>query len=265
MILPKTEEYAVAFVDFLGTVDLISRDTDGKLLVEFRAVCSIALNACKELLKEEDVCIKMFSDNVVLCKKVDSSLSNQDRAKALALMNVATATALLQYFALDKMGLLIRGGITIGELYIDELMVWGKALIDAYKVESTLAIYPRVVFDPSIIDTAVGQAVTHRDWIVKDEDGLFYLNYIKMIWETKDKDYRDEAYRQFWINNRRQIDFNKKNHRIIAKRYWHESYLNRISLHFMVSDVIKTKDNTNKSNEPPTPLTVDPTPPTPDV
>lgn len=228
--LPKTEEYALAFVDFLGAKDLIYQDKDDSMLASFKTVCSIAVSACRKLLQEEGVGIKMFSDNIVLCKKIDINEENILRAKSQAIMQVATATAFLQYFTLKNLGLLIRGGITIGSVYIDDLMVWGTALIDAYNIENSLALYPRVVFDPVVINSPVGQAVTQRDWIVRDQDGLYYLNYIKMVWETQDQKTRKAEHKKFWISNRQQMAKNEGKHSIIAKRCWHESYLDRIDL-----------------------------------
>lgn len=42
-------------------------------------------------------------------------------------------------------GYFIRGAISVGDLYIDEDIVFGPALMEAYHAEQNLAIYPRVI------------------------------------------------------------------------------------------------------------------------
>ena len=46
---------------------------------------------------------------------------------------------------------LLRGGIAKGEFFKCENIMFGPALIQAYVIESSIAIYPRVVIDESII------------------------------------------------------------------------------------------------------------------
>lgn len=42
-------------------------------------------------------------------------------------------------------GFLLRGGITIGNLYHNQGVVFGEGLIDAYNLESKIAFYPRII------------------------------------------------------------------------------------------------------------------------
>lgn len=46
-------------------------------------------------------------------------------------------------------GFLVRGGIAFGGMYHDGSVAAGPALTDAYNLESTCALYPRVVLQPS--------------------------------------------------------------------------------------------------------------------
>lgn len=47
----------------------------------------------------------------------------------------------------NSVGWLVRGGITIGDFYIDDMFVWGAALVKAYELEEKIAVYPRVILD----------------------------------------------------------------------------------------------------------------------
>ena len=45
------------------------------------------------------------------------------------------------------MGWLLRGGISIGQLLIDDVMVWGETLLKSYYLEDKIANYPRIISD----------------------------------------------------------------------------------------------------------------------
>jgi len=82
--------------------------------------------------------IKIFSDNVVIAQKVnEEKLSTQ----IISIINLVSS---IQFCALLQFDFWLRGGITIGELYIDNSVVWGTGLVDAYNIENSLANYPRV-------------------------------------------------------------------------------------------------------------------------
>ena len=48
-------------------------------------------------------------------------------------------------------GLFVRGGVSVGEFYINEDIVFGPALLDAHNTESNLACYPRIVLDDKTV------------------------------------------------------------------------------------------------------------------
>jgi hypothetical protein len=52
-------------------------------------------------------------------------------------------------------GIFCRGGITNGELHHRSDAIFGQALIDAYYIESRLAVFPRIVVTESIVENFV--------------------------------------------------------------------------------------------------------------
>ncbi|PDZ55088.1 hypothetical protein CON15_23105 [Bacillus cereus] len=44
-----------------------------------------------------------------------------------------------------RKGILMRGGLAVGLLCHNDNIVYGPAMVEAYELESKLAIYPRVV------------------------------------------------------------------------------------------------------------------------
>ena len=87
---------------------------------------------------------KLFSDNVALCLKVSDS-----PIEIVRLLTFLESIAIIQRDILFNEKLLLRGGVVKGELYSDETMIIGQALIDAYNLELT-GIYPRIIIDDSI-------------------------------------------------------------------------------------------------------------------
>lgn len=74
------------------------------------------------------------------------------------------------------------GGIAIGELFIDDTIVWGKGLIKAYEIENSLAVFPRVIISKEVIKKYDREkkesSLNLNAMIVKDKDGLDYINFL---------------------------------------------------------------------------------------
>ena len=89
--------------------------------------------------------VTCFSDSIIVSVKIENIGINEA---------VSTLIANLSYIGsyLLTEGILIRGGITYGPLIHSERgIVFGQALIDAYRTESKLSIYPRVLLSKKIL------------------------------------------------------------------------------------------------------------------
>jgi hypothetical protein len=73
--------------------------------------------------------------------------------------------------------LLVRGGMTIGKLYHQEGVVFGQGLIDAYGLESEVAVYPRVVLSTAMSSKEAWRTENRR-MVKRDFDGVYYLDYL---------------------------------------------------------------------------------------
>jgi len=103
----------------------------------------------------------------------------------LALFQLEMATA----------GFFVRGGISIGQLYMDENIVFRPALVDAYVAEHTQARDPRIVLTQSAV-TAVKHHLTYygrphdapqtREFFA-DSDGQYFLNYLEAVVSDADE------------------------------------------------------------------------------
>ncbi|MFN4056402.1 MAG: hypothetical protein ACK4GU_16200 [Alishewanella aestuarii] len=84
-------------------------------------------------------------------------------------------------------GIFLRGGISTKYCYIKDEFAVGEGLIAAYKAESSLAIYPRIVFSEEVladqqlkssIDTLSNLMYGGQNIIKRGDDGVYYLDYL---------------------------------------------------------------------------------------
>ena len=90
-------------------------------------------------------------------------------------------------------GVLLRGYVTVGDIYLDENVVFGPALVRAYELESELARFPRVIIDPVLYEDILRESAgsTSRtgslgihavDGMLKfDADGMRFIDYFSRI------------------------------------------------------------------------------------
>lgn len=165
----------VGFVDILGFADLVRR-ADGD--INLRREIAEALGRVRAVLppgvSETDLRTQNFSDSLIL-----SAVDTPDGLWHLLLSIDALAWNLLQ------LGILIRGGVTIGGMRHDEHLVFGVGVNEAYRLESTVAKTPRVVLGAKAFDAAARYAAQGEVWAVyqnarllRDRDGVWFLNYL---------------------------------------------------------------------------------------
>jgi len=106
-----------------------------------------------------------------------------------SIFHILSDILFLSYGILQK-GLLFRGAITCGKLFHTKEKLFGPAMLCAVKMEKNLAIYPRIILDKETLAIAEehpseyspkNQVKVINKLIVKDFDGLYYLNYFDAI------------------------------------------------------------------------------------
>ena len=142
----KLKNHIVSFIDILGATNSIISESEKSLNLVHIAY-EKAIETFNSLFKDKSITptVKIFSDNILV------SLPYNDKLKRPAFLAVAMISAIIQVQFLS-FGYLTRGAISYGSFYCDNLMVWGQALVNAYRLESNNAIYPRVIVDPNLID-----------------------------------------------------------------------------------------------------------------
>ncbi len=157
--LIETEPRIVCFMDILGFSELIENyDTDitSTVLQDIQESFSLAKKYLFENEHQNKEIVRhlkyqTFSDCICI------SIPYYDNESDF-LSNFNLLITYVRGFQLAMMakGFFTRGGISTGSHYADSNIIFSKGLVSAYLIESTKAVYPRVVVDRTIIERILG-------------------------------------------------------------------------------------------------------------
>jgi hypothetical protein len=230
---PKLKNSVVVFMDILGYKDMAEsasmKNSEGELLLRLHS----ALRDGQKFLKGSQIgnkdfyALKAFTDNIVIGWPI------WDDAE----MELGTLFFMLEYFQFNLAleGIFIRGGLTIGPLYMDDITVFGAGLNEAYYVESYLTRDPRIVLSlkaEEAVKTHMGyygrpeHAPQARD-LYRDSDGQLFLNYLDtvMLGEDEVGPFLDDLMKHKSIVEQ-QLEKHKDRPNIWSKYAWVANYHN---------------------------------------
>jgi hypothetical protein len=115
--------------------------------------------------------VRAFTDNLVIGYPIDPQIG-----ASIAILHTMTY---LTYFQAELacQGYFIRGGIAVGDLYIDEDIVFGPALIEAHEAEQNLAVFPRIILCQSAEDVYKDEKATPHGFLA-DSDNRAFIDYL---------------------------------------------------------------------------------------
>jgi len=126
----------VAHLDILGFKEKYKSLTTIQNLFELGCKIESAFN---RIQANEDILIRIFSDNLMLVKPVPNSVLT-DKILFSFIYHIAN----IQIDLFTKYGWVIRGGISFGDHYHSEITIVSKPLVEAYLLESQKIVYPFV-------------------------------------------------------------------------------------------------------------------------
>lgn len=163
--MPEMRTSVAAFLDILGYKDLIEaafkKGNGGEELVRLRSALDTAQEHLKHAIEKDqsdpggqycgalqhdsemnrrlDFQLRSFTDNMVMGYPIP------DRVGAPSIL--MQVIGYIGYFQMEmaNAGYFVRGAISVGDLYIDDDIIFGPALMEAYRAEQSLAVYPRVI------------------------------------------------------------------------------------------------------------------------
>ena len=191
------------YLDILGFRNIIiEKHSKNKSQEHFEQIYNILADAVnmyndnpKDIFAKDDtVQYRIFSDNIVFGIPY-SCIGDGEPEFGNIIMQVA-------YFQLmlATEGFFVRGGMTLGDLYIGEELVYGKALLDAYEIENTVSVYPRVVVSEIVKKEIKNQLRSYTkvrgspfaNEIRVDTDGNWFIDYLWTTIDEKDGKVIDE-------------------------------------------------------------------------
>ncbi len=182
----KMVESVVLYCDILGFTDMVeeaARLREGDwLLKRFKSASSAAREYFVEEMQAQyelaPCAIQVFSDNTLVGWPLTSPTGREELTSAIML-------AAFYQLTLAEEGFFSRGCIGTGLLYMDEDVVLGPALLEAYKIEREKARDPRIVLSPAAATMAKGHLTTaeqgdpfYSSWLLEDLDGQFFVSYL---------------------------------------------------------------------------------------
>ncbi len=130
---------------------------------------------------KDSYAVKAFTDNIVMGWPIHTDGESE-------LGSTFFQLSFFQ-FNLTLAGFFIRGGLSIGPLYMDDIAVFGRGLNEAYDTESRFARDPRIV----LASSAEEAVTTHMRYyaepdnspqsrdLYRDADGKLFLNYLDSV------------------------------------------------------------------------------------
>lgn len=212
-----------AFLDILGWKALVCQsEHDSDLMarmakiIEFSADMENHRKRVTPLTGDADYYARFsqFSDSIIISRPSTQFIS-------MFILDVLNFQATALY-----LGFLVRGAITVGSLHHSDNVVFGPALVEAYRLESECAIYPRVIVDDKFLSFLKKKHNSGLGgFIKKDVDGLRFINFLKIQFE-RSYSYNYMSLDQIWGYFRELGVFYRGEPRVLAKIDWLCSYWN---------------------------------------
>jgi len=183
------EKSVVFYADILGFEEILKKDGENdSVLSAIKDAIAQSLklgNSLSTIIEKSwfhqlmgNYRYRMFSDNLYLSFKY-----NEESKEMLKLSTMLVSLwARFYQFSLLSKRIFLRGAISYGSDYFDEHIIFSKALVKAYKIESNISIYPRIVIDKELVDNflfempSLNNDPLFENSIVKDWSGIYFLN-----------------------------------------------------------------------------------------
>ena len=188
-VIPIYSKSLVSFIDTLGFSNFIKNSKAVDIANLLSCFYETSVDYCQENKENQ---IINFSDSTV---RVHTPVVDPDDEFGFRspLVEEVQSLAAIQFELSCWQGVFLRGGLTFGEVFCGQNMVFGQALIDAYRLESAHAIYPRILVDPKLIRSLDQHPELVAPWSEKanlaftygdSESSLDGLSYTKKRLET---------------------------------------------------------------------------------
>ncbi|WP_342657298.1 hypothetical protein NPJ82_10310 [Sphingomonas sp. NY01] len=190
------ERAIVTFIDILGFRHLLASRDAGQILEVLNLLRNYTRgdgheepisNRLEELRLYSQSFSESVSDAVVRVRTTETQ--SRDGPFLYEMLNLMHA----QIECLNR-GILIRGGLTIGQVHVGldgSGPVFGPAMVRAYEIEQSEAVYPRITIDEAAVEAFLNDPSLWQEeqfdgndlemarrYIAVGEDGSYFLDYL---------------------------------------------------------------------------------------
>ncbi len=156
-----------ALLDVLGYRDRLARDRESGRL-DFKDALQKAMQVLSGV-NEAQYAYAAISDTIIITSSDDRDLAG--------LLSVLKDVQL----AFLREGMLVRGGLAYERHFKSTHITYSHALSLAHQVESSVAIYPRIVIDKNVVETQKTKelwASAVKSQLICECNGLFFLDVL---------------------------------------------------------------------------------------
>jgi hypothetical protein len=249
---PELCQSITAFVDILGFKELVKNakkeNNSQELFMDFHRVLSTWFNRQEGIRsiiyktpliggQKDNFKIRIFTD----CVLIGCPIREKKRSSfAKGCDELYDVLRLLYMFQMEMTnnGYFVRGAITVDELYMDDTVIYGNGVIEAYEAESKKAKYPRIILTKSVEErlTEIDKGFADENYpnyitefLYKDFDGIIFINYLKSI-EIGEYPFVDELEKHKEMIESKLIRYKNEPH-YLEKYVWTANYHNNFCAH----------------------------------
>jgi hypothetical protein len=230
-----------AYIDILGFSEKIEKNDLGF----FSLYLNTLKNELQHIENEHDLSgkegyksfeLKIFTDNFVFGHPWFDIYGESE------LGNIFEVLSHIQ-FTFIKSNIFVRGAISISDLYMDENIVLGPAIIESYNLESEKSIYPRIILSEGVVEIVKkhmnyyadhSSSPQNREYLI-DIDGYYFVNYLFILFYKNT--YPEHFIFEELINHKEPIisnlDLHRNNFKLFDKYSWSANYHNYFCENFI--------------------------------
>jgi hypothetical protein len=231
----KYERSILTYTDILGFRELVATKTAGEISRAIRIAREVVqprqFKSSIPQLDDDD--FRNFSDlcliRRVIARKGKFSAIGQVHAQILHIVHV-------QSILIADEGILLRGGITVGDVALSYGQLFGPAVIRGFELEHEVAKFPRIVVGQEVLDEVKQNRAlwihdretelkSIKDLLRRDSDGEYFVDYLRVV-ESELDDPRQ--YAEFLKKHKALIDQGlrryKANASVLPKYKWLREY-----------------------------------------
>ena len=225
----------MAFIDILGFSNLVIKSRTEcqrvpwliKILNAVKSNEGISLRFDKKLDLQME--FTAFSDCFVLSSRIPEDPVNA------ALQRITFICSLLL-----QAGLFARGAIVEGPIYHKNNIVFGPAMIKAYKNEQSISVYPRIVVSKKLVEIYNNEikvpvlAKLINKWsqylIRIDQDNQYYLDTLYFIPHSLRNADTRTVLKDIKVQICKNINENENDEAVLMKYEWFKNFFNEVAV-----------------------------------